>query len=239
MPRILIIGASGYTGQALVRLATAAGHAVIAHLRPDSPHLAAHRAAFTELGATVAIEPWEKGAITDLVARAQPNLVFALLGTTAARARAAARAGLPPADYAAVDSGLTLLLLEAVLAAAPSARFVYLSSAGAGGTLRNAYLDARAQVEAALAASELAWTVARPSFITGPDRDDQRLGERVGAAVLDGLGGLLGAVGAGSLVAGWRSIDATHLARALLRAGTDASYAGRTLEAAELQALAR
>ncbi len=94
-------------------------------------------------------------------------------------------------------------------------------------------------VEAALRASEVGWTIARPSFITGPDREEQRLGERVGASMLDHMSSMLGAVGAGGLVEGWRSIDATGLATALLKAGLAPEHAGSVLEAADLQGLAR
>ncbi len=103
--------------------------------------------AFTALGAEAAAEPWEARAITSLVARVRPDVVFGLLGTTAALAREAERGGLPAADYDAVDRALTLMALPGVAASAPAARFVYLSSAGADGMIVNAYLALAASRE--------------------------------------------------------------------------------------------
>ena len=95
-----------------------------------------------------------------------------------------------PETYEAVDYGLTAMLIDAAALLTPPPRFVYLSAAGVTPHARNAYLAARARVEAKLAASSLTHVIARPGLITGDDRDEARTGERVGAVVMQGLSAL-------------------------------------------------
>ncbi len=172
-------------------------------------------------------------ALAEALQTCAPDVVFSLLGTTQARAREAARTG-QKADYEAVDVGLSLMLLEAAATLPKRPRFVYLSSIGAGPGARGAYLQARARVEAAVQTSHVPWTIARPSFITGPDRDERRPMERVGATVSDAVLGLFGALGARKLAARWASTTNTALAAALVDAALDPAAAGRILESEEL-----
>ncbi|MCB9706393.1 MAG: NAD(P)H-binding protein [Myxococcales bacterium] len=237
-PVAWIAGATGYTGNALVRLACAAGLRVHAHVRPDSPRLAEHRARFEAEGAIVETTPWEPAALAEALARVQPTQVYALLGTTQSRARAAAAAGEAPADYAAVDVGLTLMLHDACVAAGIRPRFVYLSALGAGPSALGAYMQARWQVEARLHAGALPFTIARPSFISGPDREERRVGERIGARVGDALLGVVGALGGRRVQARYGSLSADQLARALLRLAADPEAEGGTFEADRLRELA-
>lgn len=214
-----VAGATGYTGRAVVARLRALGAKVHAHVRPDSSQRDHWRTVFEGQGAQVELTPWEPGALQAALRACAPTLVFSLLGTTQARARAAVRAGGAPSDYEAVDVGLSLQLLEAVKGLPVRPRFVYLSSAGAGPGARGAYLQARARVEAAVMASGVPYTVARPSFITGSDRDESRPGERIGAVVSDAALGVLGLLGARRLAARYKSTTNTALAAALVRAG--------------------
>ena len=86
--------------------------------------------------------------------------------------------------------------------------------------------------------SGLSYVIARPAFITGPDREEDRPLERVGAVVSDGALKLLSAVGGRSLHARFRSITSERLARALVGAALDPSCANCVLDAGELHRLA-
>lgn len=223
--RIFVAGATGYTGAALVAEALAHGHGVTAHVRPGSPSGDAAAGRLSAAGAQVSRAPWGTGAVAEALAECRPEVVFALLGTTRARGAAAARDGRVE-SYETVDRDLTLELLRAAEALALPPVFVYLSSLGADRPGGNAYLQARAAVERALAESPLPQVIARPSFITGPDRAEHRPGERWGAAVADVWLGLVGAMGAHRFADRLRSIGAAELARGLLRAAGEVHAAG-------------
>lgn len=231
--RAFVAGATGYTGRGVVRALRARGIPTFAHARPGSSSLAACQADFEALGATVDPTPWDAEAMAATLARIQPTLVFALLGTT--RGRAASEGLGAEEAYERIDYGLTALLIKAALTAAPGARFVYLSSLGAAADTRNAYLRARGKVEAELQASGAAYTIARPSFISGEDRGERRVGERVGAVLTDGALSLAGALGARRLKARFSSMTGDELGAALVRAALDAGCAGRILDAADLR----
>lgn len=229
-----VAGATGYVGQALVRRLAAAGHRAVAHVRPDSPRRAEWEARFRQWGAEPDATPWDDDAMTATLARLRPDAVFALLGTTRARGRTAAARGATE-SYETVDYGLTALLRRAAeRAAAPTGhrpRFVYLSSAGVGPSARGDYLKVRWRLERELAAGALPWTVARPSFITGPDRAESRPAERVGAAAVDALLAPLRLLPGGRATADrWRSTTADELAGALVRLAADPAAAGRVVE---------
>lgn len=91
--------------------------------------------------------------------RRHPGVRASRHAMNASTGRPAPRAA--PADYERVDVGLTLMLLEAALAAGNRPRFVYLSAAGVRGLHDgNAYIRARRRVEAAVQASGLPFTIA-------------------------------------------------------------------------------
>ena len=115
-------------------------------------------------------------------------------------------------------------------------RFVYLSALGADAGSRNPYLAVRGRFEAELRAGPLPWTVVRPSFITGPDREESRPAERVGAAVVDALTAVAGALGARRFAGRYRSITGAALGRALVRLAGDPEAAGRVIEGDALRA---
>jgi uncharacterized protein YbjT (DUF2867 family) len=223
-----VAGATGYTGREVVRVLAARGERTVAHVRPDSSRAGEWRERFGAMGAEVDAAAWEAEAMTAALRRAAPDRVFALLGTTGKRARGDGMSRVEA--YQRIDVGLTLLLLDAVRAAGLRPRFVYLSSVGTSDRSSSMYLKTRAQVEAALARSGVPFTVARPSFITGAQRDDERPFERVGAAMAGGLLAVAGALGARRLQAKYRPTTSTDLAEALVRAGFDPAAEGKVLE---------
>lgn len=230
-----VAGATGYTGRAVVARLAAQGAEVHAHVRPDSSGLVRWQGEFAAQGAAVEVVAWEPSAIAEALRRVAPTQVYALLGTTVARARAAVKAGVAPADYQQVDVGLTLMLLNACRTLPRPPRFVYLSSTGVHPQVRGAYMQARARVEDELRKSGVPYTIARPSFITGPDRDEARPLERAGAAVSDAALSVLGLLGARRLAARYRSTTNVALAAALVRAAGDPAAENRVLEADELR----
>lgn len=211
MTTAFIAGATGYTGRNVVPACVGAGWTAIAHVRPDSSSLAKWTSQFEGDGASVDSSPWTAEGIADAFARHRPDVVFSLLGTTRARGK---QDGV--STYEAVDYGLTKLLVDASLAMETPPVFVYLSSMGAGGTAGNAYLQVRNRIEGELRASAMPHVIARPGFITGPDRGEDRLGETIGAVVSDGFLSLLGALGAKKAERKYRSITGPQLAQALV-----------------------
>lgn len=233
--RAFVAGATGYTGREVIRELGRRGIETMAHIRPDSPRIDEWRTYFSRLGAKPDATPWSGAAMTETIGRLEPQLVFALLGTTRARGRAARRAGGAVETYDTVDYGLTSLLISAVRDAAPSARFVYLSSIGVRDNSRNSYLQARAKVERELRSSGLAWVIARPSIISGPDRDERRPAERMAALVADGLLRFAAVLGARSLRRRFGSTTNAELGRALVRLGLDRERVGVIAEAERLR----
>lgn len=165
----------------------------------------------------------------------RPDLVFALLGTTRARARQARRAGGGDEGYEVVDYGLTMLLLGAAEHSGSGPRFVYLSSAGVREGSGNAYLEVRARVERALREGTLPYTVARPSFITGPDRDEFRPGERILSRFVDGVLAMAALLGGRRLRERYRSTTNIRLAEALVRVALDPALLGKVVESEALR----
>jgi len=223
-----VAGATGYTGREVVRVLAARGERVVAHVRPDSSRAGEWRERFARLGAEVDGTAWDAAAMTATLGRLSPERVFALLGTTGSRARGEGMSRVEA--YQTIDVGLTLLLLDAVRAARLRPRFVYLSSVGTSERTSNAYLKARAQVEAALRASGVPFTVARPSIISGEPRDDGRALERVAASVAGGFLAVVGALGARRVQARYRPTTNVELAEALVRAAFDPAAEGQVLE---------
>jgi len=212
--RMLVVGATGYVGRDVVSAAMAAGHAVIAHVRPASASGDRASAEFAARGVRVIRTPWTGEAWRHALEVEAPERIFLLLGTFAGRARTA-RSGGGDASQATVDLGLTILVLHAAQVGAPEAGVVYLSALGASPT-GNEYLKVRATVEAALARGSNPFTLVRPSFITGPDRVESRPGERVGAILADAAGSMLRLVGRRGLAARLGSITGGDLAAILV-----------------------
>lgn len=209
-----VLGATGFVGREVVRQLCVRGGAPVAHVRPDSATLADWRARFAALGARVDSSPWQAGAFATALREAHATEVYILIGTTRAKAKSDRVAG---DIYQAVDLGLTRIAVDAARQAG-SPRLVYLSSVGADPSARSAYLRARGQAEEVVRTSGLPWVIARPSLIVG-ERDELRLGEKVGAGLGDGVLAVAGLLGGKGLRAKYRSTSADVLASALIRLG--------------------
>ena len=230
-----VAGATGYTGREVVRILVARGVRTVAHVRPDSARVNEWRKRFEDVGAAVDATPWNDGEMTRTILALQPTHVFSLLGTTRARRREAAPQGAVE-SYESIDYGLTAMLIRAAVASGSRPRFVYLSALGVREHATNPYLVARWRAESALRESGLPYTIARPSFITGPDRDESRPLERVGAAVADAAAGVARLIGAHRLAGSVRSMSGPDLAAGLVRHAFDAAAEDATLGTEELRA---
>ena len=196
----------------MVEALRARGVRTIAHVRPESSELAAWRERFDGLGAETDETPWDAAAISATLRKSRPDLVFALLGTTRARA---SREGLA-SPYEAIDYGLTAQLLHGAIATGNAPRFIYLSAMGADEGARSAYLAVRGRLEGELQESGLPYLIARPAFVTGSDRDERRPMERVGAVVSDALLAVVARLGGSRLRAQFASLTGEQLARGLV-----------------------
>ncbi|TNF37231.1 MAG: epimerase [Deltaproteobacteria bacterium] len=226
-----VAGATGYTGQAVVRRLVADGVRVVAHVRPDSPRLGEWCERFIALGAEVNAAMWTGPEMGDAIRELGVTEVYGLTGTTMKRARSLARSGGDAADasHEAVDYGLTRHLVDASVAAGTRPWLVYLSSLGASPSARGSYLRARGRAEVAIQEADLPWSILRASFITGPDRGESRPAERVGAVLGNGLLAVAAAFGGKRLRERYRSIDADGLAAILVALPGDEARQGQVL----------
>jgi uncharacterized protein YbjT (DUF2867 family) len=231
MAVVFVTGATGFVGRAVVPALVGQGARVVAHVRPDSARLAEWRQRFAAMGAEVDATPWETPALTVTRATLQPSHVYFLGGTTRARARGE---GLTGDRYQAVDYGLCKMLVDAAVACGSRPRVVLLSSIGVSARSSAPYLRAHWQSEELVRGSGLPWLIARPSFISGPGRDDARPAERIGAAVADGLLAVTGLV-APRLQARYRSTTPEVLGGVLARAGLRGDGGDRVLESDQLR----
>lgn len=232
--RVFIAGATGYTGQALVELAVEAGCETIAHIRPDSDRLDECGRAFEELGAQVDTTPWDQASMFRRMAELEPTHVFFVIGTTKKRMREED----DDASYEAVDYGLAKLLLDAVVQAGIQPRFIYLSAQGVSEEASSAYYKARWKAEEAVRDSGLPYTIARPGFISGENRDESRPMERLGAVLGDAVSGVAGALGARDFRDRYKSRDNVQMARELLAVAFERRAENRTFESEELRRFA-
>jgi uncharacterized protein YbjT (DUF2867 family) len=210
-----VAGATGYVGRAVVAALRGHGVPTVAHVRPDSAALPRWQGAFGALGATVDTTPWEPAAMRATLQRVAPTHLFALLGTTRARAARRAAGGMVE-SYATVDYGLTHLLLEGARTLPAPPRFIYLSAVGVSPGSRNPYLAARARIEGELATSGLPHLIAQPAYITGADREESRPVERTLAALTDVVMGGLDRLGLHAVAGRYRTLDGTTLAAGLV-----------------------
>ena len=232
---LFVVGATGYTGQGVVDAGVAAGHRVVAHVRPGSSAGEKLRGPWEKDGVVVVECPFELEALTAAMKRHAPDAVFSLLGTT--RRRAAGEGMGAQEAYEKVDHDLSVMALEAAAELEPRPRFVFLSALGADPESTSAYVRARGKVEVRIRESTVPYTIARPSFITGSDRDESRPMERAGAVVADGLLGIVGAFGGSTVRDRYASMTGDELGRALVAAAVDPACAGKILRADDLRAL--
>ncbi|HTF86890.1 MAG TPA: NAD(P)H-binding protein [Planctomycetota bacterium] len=226
--RALVVGATGYVGRAVVAELRRKKLEVQAHVRFDSPRLEEMRALFQKLGAECVTTAWNRDDFKELAHQRGLTHVFLCLGTTFRRGKRKSTSSVPE-TYAAVDVGLSTLVIEACVQSGLRPRVVLLSAARANPAARNPYLAARGKVEALLQASGLDFTIAQPGFITGSDREEFRPLERIGAWMTDWFL-LWGAVlGMQIMRERYRSIDARELAKALVTHALDPLSANRVL----------
>jgi uncharacterized protein YbjT (DUF2867 family) len=239
MSTAFIAGATGYTGRHVTERLAREGVRAVAHVRPDSAALGTWTARFSAAGATVDATPWSDDDMARTMARLRPDYVFALLGTTRARAARDERATGKSAGYEAVDYGLTALLLRAAHAAAIQPRFVYLSAIGANEASRNPYLAVRGRFERELIESGLPYLMVRPAFISGSDRDERRVLERAASIVTDALLGGLALLGGRALHDQWATLSGDALAAGMIRLSLDAPDGRAIATAADIRRAAR
>ena len=172
--------------------------------------------------------------MTERLQAARPTHVFALLGTTAKRTRKEQQEGMAITGYDGVDYGLSVQLLQAAQTLSTPPRFIYLSSIGVDNKTRNAYLEARWKVEQDLQQSGLPYLIARPSFITGSNRDEFRALERMGATLGDGLLGGLAMLGIRGPKNQWGSVTNVELAKALIAFATNAEIENQVVTSTDI-----
>jgi NADH dehydrogenase len=220
--KVLVSGATGYVGQAVVRELVAAGHTAVAAVRRGSPTAAgtltrsagppgaapatpaseeetrAQAAKLFPAACEIAIVDWDDAESLVRAASGCDGIIQAV-GTV----RAGAKYG---STYEKVDYGTTLALIAAGRAAGAE-HFVLLSSVGASAR-GVAYLKWKWRAEEAVRASGIPWAIVRPSLIVGPGRTLNR--------VLDPLLAAAGVFSRG-LQLKYRSIERNTLARVLVR----------------------
>lgn len=225
--KILVIGATGYTGQSVVeQLAARPSARTWAHVRPDSSALADWRERVGQWqNVELSTAAWTEQAMSDEIKRIAPTHIFLLLGTTKARGRRGTDSAVAD-TYEAVDYGLTHLVIEANKCADKPARIIYLSSIGAKQGTSNPYLKARAQIEAELGETALSWVSVRASFISGPDRDESRPMERVSAVAAKPFLAVAGALGAKHFAARFQPRTGDALAALLIACAFDPAQSG-------------
>jgi len=208
-----VVGSSGYVGQAVVAELRKHSIPTIAHVRPGSSRLPDMTRFAQTQGAQIDSTPWDTAALAKALQRHNTSHIFCLIGTTRKQAKAE---GIGGDIYERIDLGLTSMLADAAVQSGLSPHFVYLSSVGADETASSKYLQARGKAEATLARSGLSCAVARPSIITGSDRDDSRPAERLSGSVIDGMLSVVGALGGKRVRAKYRSTTGSELASRLV-----------------------
>jgi len=232
-PVALVIGATGYVGREVVPAAVTAGARVVAHVRPENRNVDQWRRRFVAAGAAVDETAWDATAMRITIGRLAPDVVFSLIGTTKARGREAPAGSVE--NYETVDVGLNLLLIEAILGSGVRPRVVYLSSVGVGPDSMSDYIRARWTVEQTLRESGLPHVIARPSFITGRDRDRFRPAEYYTARLADPILAGLGRLGAYRLRDRYRSTTNVDLAARLVDLALDPAQSSGVVESEGLR----
>ena len=212
----ILAGASGFTGGHLAReLASRRDAQVTALVRKT----------------TQALERPVKQVVCDfarldaLAPVLEADAVFCALGSTIVKA--GSREAFRQVDYDAV------MAVGRYGRRCGASQFLLVSSVGASPKSRNFYLRVKGEAERDLATlGYRALHIFRPSMLLGV-RAEKRIGETIGIPLIKAIGWALG----GSL-AKYRGIEAIAVARAMVRAATQASNDGvRTYHYREISAL--
>ena len=239
--RFLIVGATGYTGQAVVKLLREKNIHTVAHIRPDSPNRVYNTEMFSALGAVVDGSPWNENSFTEMLLQHKPTHIFSLLGTTKAKAKLASQKGVR-ATYKDIDRDLSLLVLRSIEATDSQRskpqmqpKYLFLSSIGVRQGTKNAYLQARAEVESQIRRSTIPWIIVQPSFISGSDRKESRPLERIGSILGDGLLGAMSIFGIKKPYQLYGTLRADQLAMGLVGCALDDSISNQTVDTIALR----
>lgn len=152
---VAVAGGHGKVGVRVLARLVAAGHEARGLVRrPEQTHI------LSVVGARPVLADLEDGSTLDAAVAGADAVVFA----------AGAGAGSGPERKRTVDLGGAVRLIEAAQAAQIK-RYVMVSSVGAqdpeaGSEAMRPYLRAKAEADAALAASGLDWTIVRPGRLT-------------------------------------------------------------------------
>ena len=239
-PRFLLIGATGYTGKAVAQYLRSKNIDCIAHIRPNSPNLETAKQFFTGLSAEVDTSAWTPDDFSALLQKHEPSHIFSLLGTTKAKAKHAAKTG-EKATYEDVDRDLSLLLLQAAVSYAAQRpdqdppKYLFLSSMGVSDGSANRYIKARADVEKQVRQSPIPWLIARPSFISGPDRPESRPMERFGSLFGDAVLSTMALVGIKKPYQLYGTLSAAQLASGLVEWALDDAAYSQLLDTAAIR----
>ncbi len=168
--RLFIAGGTGATGRVLVREATARGHELVLHVRPQS----AEKSPLGKDPRAKIFDLLDHAALT--AALRGSDVCISLVGTMKKRFAAGD-------TYETSDIGSARALTAAAVEAGVP-RFLLLSSVGAGGT--GAYLKMKGECERIVKDSGLRYTIFRPSVLVSPkDADLGHHGKRDDQPAMD------------------------------------------------------
>jgi uncharacterized protein YbjT (DUF2867 family) len=167
---LLLVGATGMVGSAVVRAAPAGLHILVRRPADDLP-----------AGVRQTVAPTEEWA--QAIAKAAPDVVASALGTTIRQAGS-------QGAFRAVDHDLLLAVAKAARDAG-ARHFITVSSVGASAISASFYLRTKGEVEEALGAMGFERVdILRPGLLTGERRGSFRAGEAmamIAAPVTDAL----------------------------------------------------
>ena len=222
--RIFVAGGTGATGHVFIPMATAAGHDLVLHVRPQSKDK-------TPLGADPRARVFDLGdapALADALTGC--DAILSMIGTMRARFGAGD-------TYTSSDIATTAQLVDGARAASVP-RFLLLSSLGAGGV--GAYLKAKGESERIVRESGVAWTIFRPSALVSPSDASGAASAHGSRRAPPAMGGVVSALGHLPGLGGWaldtKPIPIEVVCRAFLRVLVDRSD-GKILQGRDLWSL--